>query len=127
PGETDPAEETASAAAVALAAAPTRRPEPEVVAAVEPEPAPAPAPAPATATDSTLSQPFIQVGTFGVPENAARLTERLRAAGLPAEARTSDGGFTRVLVGPAADLETRDGYLAALRDEGFADAIAVGG
>ncbi|MEM9013151.1 MAG: SPOR domain-containing protein [Pseudomonadota bacterium] len=86
------------------------------------EAAPVDTPLSASAPD----RPFIQVGTFSVADNASALADELRAAGLPAELRSS-GTLTRVVVGPAGDDATLGRYLDDLRERGFDDAVAVGG
>ena len=82
------------------------------------------------AKSSPLALPYVQVGLFGIPENAAKLAEKLRAKGIPAILRpVSAGGkeFNRVLVGPFKDTATRDRVQTMVRDLGLTDAMPVKG
>jgi cell division septation protein DedD len=95
-----------------------------------PEAAPAPAPAPDGTGDISDGRHFIQAGVFGQPGNAARLVEKLRAAGLPADQRPLTLGerqLTRVLVGPYQTIAERDAALETVRKLGPADAIPARG
>ncbi|MBO9446411.1 SPOR domain-containing protein [Ruegeria sp. R14_0] len=81
-----------------------------------------------TATASSLSKPFVQVGTFGVEENANSAANKIRRNGLNAEVRelTSDGkSVWRVLVGPAATRSERNAIQRDVKDLGFSDAFTV--
>lgn len=93
-----------------------------------------PAPEPATvaptpvAAASTLAKPFIQVGIFSVQENATRVADRLRAAGVVPQviAGTSSGrDFWRIVVGPAMTTDDRAALLTKIKTLGFADAYFV--
>lgn len=69
---------------------------------------------------------FVQVGTFGVPENAEGARARLRAAGLPVgTSKLSKGGKAMqiVLAGPFGDAASAQGALRAARGAGFGDAF----
>ncbi|SIS69473.1 SPOR domain-containing protein [Phaeovulum vinaykumarii] len=69
---------------------------------------------------------LVQVGTFGVAENAQRSKARLRALGLPvASARVHQGGrdLQIVFAGPFADPAAASAALARARSAGFADAL----
>lgn len=69
---------------------------------------------------------YVQVGTFGVPENADGALARLQAAGLPvARAKTRNGGreFQVVMAGPFASRSDAQAALAAARRAGFSDAF----
>ncbi len=69
---------------------------------------------------------FVQVGTFGVPENADGASSRLRSAGLPvARVKTVNGGraFQVVLAGPFSSGADAQAALAAARRAGFSDAF----
>jgi cell division septation protein DedD len=139
--------EAALAEAIVAEASP---PAPVPVAAAAPEPAPAPpptaptapappptapapppaapaAPAPAAAAPE---RPFVQIGTFAIAENAARLRRELEAAGyrvLTPENRKGALVRTRVLVGPAADAGELTELVRAMRARGFRDAVPVRG
>ncbi|MEL6678291.1 MAG: SPOR domain-containing protein [Pseudomonadota bacterium] len=110
-----------------------------------PETAPAePAPAEEAPVDATVSaapttpvaepeEPrvgrYVQVGTFGIRENARDLVEVLRRDGFDAEARdviVGDREFSRVIIGPVGDPAELSRTLGALRARGFTDAIVVG-
>lgn len=107
-------------------AAPPRQSEPEPDPEVEtPQAGPAQAPAtPVTLADTAPDQPFMQVGMFGVAENAATLVSRLEAAGLPASSRSA-GTLTRVVVGPASSARQLANFREQLRRLGFSDSIAI--
>ncbi|WP_170409183.1 SPOR domain-containing protein [Ruegeria atlantica] len=81
-----------------------------------------------TASVSSLSKPFVQVGTFGVEANADSAANKIRRNGLPAEVRelTSDGKpVWRVLVGPATTRSERNAMQRDIKDLGFTDAFTV--
>lgn len=69
---------------------------------------------------------FVQVGSFGVPENASRAAARLQSMGLPVQVSRSQIGGKPVQVvraGPfASDGQAREALNAA-RASGFGDAI----
>ena len=106
------------------------------VASATPPPEPAPAPSPGiastpAATGVTVAAPtslslYIQVGAYGDPANAARVVDRLRAAGLP-RVLVLDGPagarvLQRVRIGPIASVEDYDQLAARLATIGFPDA-----
>ncbi|RYH02285.1 SPOR domain-containing protein [Salipiger sp. IMCC34102] len=68
---------------------------------------------------------YVQVGSFGVPENAARLIARLQAAGLPVASGRS-GGLKVVAAGPFASAADLNRALGIVRSMGFADAYTRG-
>ncbi len=81
-----------------------------------------------TRPPSSLDQPYVQAGIFSVPENAARLIGRLRAAGVPAVGRPAQlatGPATRVLAGPFAAAVERDSARRRIQDMGLRDAVPV--
>ena len=92
-------------------------------------PNPLRSPAAATATTaSSLSKPYVQVGTFGVESNANSAANKIRRNGLPAEVRElkSDGkSVWRVVVGPAATRSERNAIQSDVKDLGFSDAFTV--
>jgi SPOR domain len=80
---------------------------------------------PATAPQATGTF-YVQVGTFGVPDNAAGARDRLRAMGLAtARANTTQGGqaLTIVLAGPFGTPGEAQTALRAARGAGFGDAF----
>ncbi|MCG7519079.1 SPOR domain-containing protein [Ruegeria sp. Ofav3-42] len=95
--------------------------------ASEPTPA-ASAAATTTTSRSSLSKPFVQVGTFGVEANANSAAAKIRRNGLPAEVRElkSDGkSVWRVVVGPASTRSERNAIQSDVKDLGFSDAFTV--
>jgi SPOR domain len=69
---------------------------------------------------------YVQVGTFGVPENAAGARARLHALGLPAaRSNITQGGraLTVVLAGPFDSTGQAQAALNAARGAGFGDAF----
>lgn len=76
---------------------------------------------------STRSAPvqagqFVQVGVFGLRENAATAAARLAALGLPVRRIRAGNGAEAVLAGPFADPAAARAALAASRGAGFGDA-----
>jgi len=95
--------------------------------AVEPTSAGAAAAA-QTAAVSSISKPFVQVGTFTVEANAQSAAEKIKRNGLPAkvhELKTDDKTVWRVLVGPAATRAERNAMQSDVKDLGFSDAFTV--
>ncbi len=81
-----------------------------------------------TITASSLSKPFVQVGTFGVQSNADNAAAKIRRNGMAAEVRelkTEDNTVWRVLVGPAATRAERKAIQNDVKDLGFGDAFTV--
>ncbi|SLN67462.1 Sporulation related domain protein [Aquimixticola soesokkakensis] len=69
---------------------------------------------------------FVQVGTFGVPQNASATVARLQAMGLPVSTASSTGkgrALKVVLAGPFADPVAVQSALARARAAGFSDAF----
>lgn len=88
-------------------------PEPQPV----PEPQPAPEPQPTTATDASSGDWFVQVGSFGNPENALGLQERLEDHDYPAMISKYEADGTtlhRVRVGGFETREAAEETQAAL-------------
>ena len=69
---------------------------------------------------------FVQVGSFGVEQNADDAASRLRADGVVPTVR-NDGKTWRVLVGPATTAGDRDAVLNKVKALGFPDAYLVSG
>jgi len=83
-----------------------------------------PAPAP-LASAATL---YIQAGAFSVEDNARRLADRLRAAGIPTVALrepAAPGRLWRVRVGPVADVAAYDRILSQLQGLGVEGRLAT--
>lgn len=75
-----------------------------------------------------LGRQFIQVATFGVPTNAARMLAQFDAAGLPALSRKislKNVDYDVVLLGPFTNETARKSALDAVRNAGFSDAFYV--
>lgn len=69
---------------------------------------------------------YVQVGAFGQPDNADRVAQQLRLAGLPAlrqDFRRSRGTLRVLYAGPFAGSEATRAALEAVRALGFADAF----
>ncbi|WP_224826405.1 SPOR domain-containing protein [Cognatishimia sp. MH4019] len=72
------------------------------------------------------SHRFVQVGTFGVPQNATNTARRLQASGLPVRlSKYSKGGknYTIVLAGPFGTQSQLNAGLNRARQAGFRDAF----
>jgi rare lipoprotein A len=83
-----------------------------------------PAPAP-LASSATL---YIQAGAFGVEDNARRLADRLRAAGIPTVALREPAAASRlwrVRIGPVADVAAYDHILSQLQGLGVEGRLAT--
>jgi len=73
-------------------------------------------------------QRFIQVATFGVPDNAVRTLSRFRAKGLPTASRAlrrAGRSYKIVLLGPFSDRAGLNAGLKSARRAGFSDAFLV--
>jgi cell division septation protein DedD len=79
---------------------------------------------------SSLEKPYIQIGIFGVEENARNTAESMRISGIVPtvkEYQAQGKTFYRVLVGPAANTSERKDLLNKVRAKGFTDAYFVSG
>ncbi len=85
-----------------------------------------------TLSGKSLAQPqatapaYVQVGIFGVPENARRAIARLQRLGLPVGIRNLERGgrsYQVVLAGPFSAAAPLNAALARARAAGFADAF----
>ncbi|HZH43637.1 MAG TPA: SPOR domain-containing protein [Lysobacter sp.] len=107
------------------AAAAATKPEPERK--PEPKPAPAQPPKPATTAPAAADVGFaVQVGAFGDAAEAARMRERLRAAGFTAfteTVRTERGTLNRVRVGPVSTRAEADRLKADVAAKAGVDGI----
>ena len=100
----DPIQQTAEAA---IAAADTTTPKPK---------------------PSSLRKPYLQIGIFGVEENARSAVSSMSAKGLSAsmsKLTLNNKPFWRVIVGPATTTAELSAMLKTVTDAGFADAYAV--
>lgn len=77
---------------------------------------------------SRLRRPYIQIGIFGVEENAKAAEDSLRAAGVIPTIRQEDSGgksVWRVLAGPSGKISERRALLVKVRELGYEDAYFV--
>lgn len=91
--------------------------------------APAETPAPPSAEDRP-ERAFVQVGLFGVLDNAQRLKRQLELEGYTVRVRTTkikDKDYTRVMVGPGNSKADVQRLVDAMRTRGFRDATPVRG
>lgn len=66
---------------------------------------------------------LIQVGTYGVPDNARNVARQMERMGYPVRSRSVGGGLEVVMAGPFSDDATTRRALNTLRGAGFADAF----
>ncbi len=66
---------------------------------------------------------YVQVGSFGQSDNAARTAAKLKAMGLPVRMGKANA-LTVVMAGPFASTSHLQGALLAVRKAGFADAFS---
>lgn len=86
----------------------------------------APAPRKPAQTAQKASHRYVQVGTFGVEENALRTARKLKATGLPVRLgkyTKSGKKYTIVLAGPFGSQSQMDLGLNTARKAGFKDAF----
>ena len=77
---------------------------------------------------SSLRKPYLQIGIFGVEENARSAVSSMSAKGLSAsmsKLTLNNKPFWRVIVGPATTTAELSAMLKTVTDAGFADAYAV--
>ena len=77
---------------------------------------------------SSLRKPYLQIGIFGVEENARSAVSSISAKGLSAsmsKLTLNNKPFWRVIAGPAATTAELSAMLKTVTDAGFADAYAV--
>lgn len=82
--------------------------------------------APRSTAPATSAARFVQVGTFGVPENANRAAGRLQSLGLPVTVvrSTLRGKPVQIVrAGPFASPDQASAALHAARGAGFGDAV----
>ena len=73
-------------------------------------------------------KPFIQVGIFGVQNNANKTNNQMLKLNLPVnifEFQIKEKPYWRVVVGPANTLDSRKKMLKAIKSAGFTDAYYV--
>ena len=77
---------------------------------------------------SSLRKPYLQIGIFGVEENARSAVSSISAKGLSAsmsKLTLNNKPFWRVIAGPATTTAELSAMLKTVTDAGFADAYAV--
>jgi len=79
-------------------------------------------------SSSQLTKPFIQVGIFGVENNAIKTGDQMAKLGLPVNTfdfKIKEKTYWRVVAGPAISLENRKNMLTKIKSAGFKDAYFV--
>ena len=75
-----------------------------------------------------LTKPFIQIGIFGVENNAIKTRDQMAKLGLPINTfdfKIKEKTYWRVVAGPATTLENKDNMLNTIKSAGFTDAFFV--
>ena len=75
-----------------------------------------------------LTKPFIQVGIFGVKNNAIKTENQMSKLGLPTNTfdfKIREKTYWRVVAGPAITLENKENMLKTIKSAGFTDAYFV--
>ena len=78
--------------------------------------------------DTKLEKPFIQVGIFGIQENADNTKDRMLQLSLSVniiDFKIKGKPYWRVVAGPATTSESRNKMLKVVRSAGFTDAYFV--
>ena len=78
--------------------------------------------------NAKLTKPFIQVGIFGVENNAMETGNQMSKLGLQTntfEFKIKGKTYWRVVAGPAKTLENKDNMLNTIKSAGFTDAYFV--
>ena len=79
-------------------------------------------------TETKLSKPFIQVGIFGIENNANRTKDQMLKLNLPVNIfnfQIKNKPYWRVIVGPTATSESRNNIFEIIKSAGFSDAYFV--
>ena len=79
-------------------------------------------------SNAKLTKPFIQVGIFGVENNAVKTGNQMSKLGLQTntfEFKIKGKTYWRVVAGPATTLENKDNMLNTIKSAGFTDAYFV--
>ena len=75
-----------------------------------------------------LSKPFIQVGIFGVQDNAKKTKDQMLQLNMQANIsnfQIKEKPYWRVVVGPATSSDSRKNLLKTIKSAGFSDAYFV--
>ena len=78
--------------------------------------------------ETKLSKPFIQVGIFGVQDNANKTKDKMSKVNLPVnilDFQIKGKPYWRVVVGPASTSDSRKNMLKDVKSAGFTDAYYV--
>ena len=81
-----------------------------------------------TPLETKLSKPFIQVGIFGVQNNANKTRDRMLNLNVPVNIysfQIKEKPYWRVVAGPASTLDSRKNMLKDIKSAGFPDAYYV--
>lgn len=127
PPEIEAAEQETSVSVLlpgASALARAETPQAPVTTAPRAVPAP-PEPTAATPGASGGARLVVHAGVFKFPQNAARVAEAARKAGLPVQTEKQANGLTRVSIGPFARRDEAETALRRLREAGFPGSIAT--
>ena len=79
-------------------------------------------------SNAKLTKPFIQVGIFGVENNAVKTEDQMSKLGLQTnifEFKINGKTYWRVVTGPATTLENKNNMLNTIKSTGFKDAYFV--
>ena len=79
-------------------------------------------------SNAELTKPFIQVGIFGVENNAVKTGDQMSKLGLQTntfEFKINGKTYWRVVAGPATTLENKNNMLNTIKSTGFTDAYFV--
>ena len=78
--------------------------------------------------ETKLSKPFIQVGIFGIENNANKTKDKMLKLGLPVnifDFQIKGKPYWRVVAGPASSSDNRKSMLKTIKSAGFADAYFI--
>ena len=79
-------------------------------------------------SNAKLTKPFIQIGIFGVENNAIKTGNQMSKLGLQTNTfdfKIKGKTYWRVVAGPATTLENKDNMLNTIKSAGFTDAFFV--
>ena len=79
-------------------------------------------------SNAKLTKPFIQIGIFGVENNAIKTGDQMSKLGLQTNTfdfKIKGKTYWRVVAGPATTVENKDSMLNTIKSAGFTDAYFV--
>ena len=79
-------------------------------------------------SSARLTKPFIQVGIFGVENNALKTGDQMSKLGIPVNTfdfKIKGKTYWRVVAGPASTLDNLENMLKTIKSTGFTDAYFV--